>query len=562
MWRGATTEQVELLDWVFGAAPSGMAIVEYDSNVGGSIVFANPALEVLTGYSREELQGMPAYRLIPKVSDQAANWRNELIEGIRSNWSDDVELFTKDGEIRQVHLTISSILEADDSLVAVAHAVDVTDYREASSRLEFLAGHDALTGLPGAQRMEAELRNFSRQGPVNPEPRALAVIDIDGFTFLNDRLGFDGGDQILRAIAGLMERATAEEGLAVRVGGNRFALFWPKVNAGEVAIRITALLQQIRSSGFLAGLGDFVHGLNVTASAGIAIVSPANSAIPSKVLAAADQALGKAKRGGRDCLVTIDMQSAPAALAGLSEIRELVARGVNDESTFRFDGQPIIDFSDGSVVGHELLLRATLADGTVVMPDQIIPLAEETGLIRKLDRWVVRHGIELAAGGGVGGNGGSIWMNMSAQSLADGQLAEMIENELVRTGADPSRLVFEMTERQGHADFRGVGRLVSRLREAGCSCALDDFGAGYGGFRHLKEIPFDLIKIDGTFVERLAQNEIDQAVVHSIVTAVQVAGRKTVAEFVSDEPGFDLLREWGVDFAQGFYLDEPVPVEL
>ncbi len=539
-----------------------MAIVEYDQNIGGSIVFANPALEVLTGYSRGELKGMPAYRLIPKVSDQAANWRNELIEGKRSNWADDVDLFTKDGEIRQVHLTISSILEADDSLVAVAHTVDVTEYREARSRLEFLAGHDALTGLPGAQRMEDELYRFSRQIPENPEPRALAVVDIDGFTYLNDRFGYDGGDQILRAVAGLMEEATADGGLAVRVGGNRFALFWPQVNAGEVVLRVTSLLQKVRSSGFLAGLGDFVRGLNVTASAGIAIVSPRNSAIPSKVLAAADQALGKAKRGGRDCLVTLDMQSAPAALAGLSEIRELVARGITDEGTFRFDGQPIIDFSTGKTIGHELLLRASLADGTEVLPDQIIPLAEETGLIRRLDRWVVRHGIELAAAGGVGGDGGSIWMNMSAQSLADERLAELIEDELDRTGADPSLVVFEMTEREGHADFRGVGRLVARLREAGCSCALDDFGAGYGGFRHLKEIAFDLIKIDGTFIERLAQSEVDQAVVHSIVNAARVAGRKTVAEFVSDQPGFELLQEWGVDYAQGFYLDEPVPVEL
>ena len=344
MWRGASKEQIELLNWVFSAAPSGMAIVEYDLNVGGSIVLANPALEVLTGYSREELEGMPAYRLIPKVSDQAANWRNELIEGTRSNWSDEVELFTKDGEIRQVHLTISSIIEADDTLVAVAHAVDVTDYREARSRLEFLAGHDALTGLPGAQRMELELRNFSRRGSSDQDLRALAVVDVDGFTYLNDRLGFDGGDEILRAIAGLMDEATAE-GLAVRVGGNRFALFWPQVNAGEVVVRVTTLLQQVRSSGFLAGLGDFVRGLNVTASAGIAIVSPQNAAIPSKVLAAADQALSKAKRGGRDCLVTLDMQSAPAPLAGLSEIRELVARGISGEGTFRFDGQPIVDFS-------------------------------------------------------------------------------------------------------------------------------------------------------------------------------------------------------------------------
>jgi diguanylate cyclase (GGDEF)-like protein/PAS domain S-box-containing protein len=562
MWRGATTEQRELLDWVFGAAPSGMAIVEYDRNIGGSIVFANPALGALTGYSKAELEGMPAYRLIPRVSDEAAGWRNELLAGKRSTWSDDVELHTRDGEIRQVHVTISSILEADGRLVAVAHAVDVTEHNETKSRLEFLAGHDALTGLPDALRMEEELLRFGQRTVSDPTPRALAMVDIDGFTFLNDRLGFEGGDRILRAMAGMVDEATGTEGLAVRIGGNRFAMFWPEVNAGEAVARVASLLQDLRNGDFLEVTGEPGRDLTVTASAGIAIIEPKSASVPSRALATADQALGKAKRGGRDCLVTLDVKHAPGALNGLSDVRELVVRGIAGEGIFRFDAQPIVDFGHGGAIGHELLLRANLPDGTTLMPDQIIPLAEETGLIRRLDRWVVKRGIELAAAGGIGGDGGSIWMNMSAQSLADGQLADMIEYEIDRTGADPSMLVFEMTEREGNSDFRGVSRLVSRLRSAGCSCALDDFGSGYGGFRHLKEIAFDLIKIDGSFVERLAHSQLDQSVVRSIVSTAKVAGRKTVAEFVSDEPGFQMLKEWGVDYAQGFYFDKPAPVKL
>jgi len=551
-----------MLDWVFGAAPSGMAVVEYDELIGGKLVNANEALEIITGYAKDELIGMPAHRLIPEVSDSAEISRNELVAGKRAWWSDDVNLLTKQGEWKVVRLTVSSLVRVEDVMYGIAYAEDVTQRREESSRLEFLAGHDALTGLPGAQRMEEELLGFSHRLVVKSAPRALVVVDIDGFTYLNDRLGYDGGDQIIRAMAGLIESATADGGLGVRIGGNRFAMFWPNLDAGKIVIKISNLLQEVRGDEFISGLGDAAKGVTVTASAGIAIIEPGNVSVPSKVLATADQALRKAKQGGRDCLVTLDMNRAPIGLTGLSEVRELIVRGINDEGTFHFDAQPIVEIATGETVGHELLLRARFPDGRLIMPDELIPIAEESGLIRRLDRWVVRKGIDLAARGGVDGAGGSIWMNMSAQSLVDSRLADLVQEQLRDTGADPARLTFEMTEREGSSDFRGVGRLVTRLREAGCSCALDDFGSGYGGFNHLKQIAFDVIKIDGHFVEELATSEVDQAVVRSILETAKVAGRRTVAEFVSDEPAFELLREWGVDFAQGFFIAPPVPVEI
>ena len=551
-----------MVDWILGAAPAGMAVVEYNHHVGGILLRVNPGMEALTGYSKDELEGMPSYRLIPEVSDEGANSRNELIAGKRDFWEDDVEVVTREGETRMVRLTVSSLMRVEGTLIGIAHAEDVTEQRRESSRLEFLAGHDSLTGLPGAQRMERELLSFSHRLVVKSAPRALVVVDVDGFTYLNDRLGYDGGDLVLRSMASLCESVTSDGGLAVRVGGNRFAMFWPNLDAGDVVIKISNMLQEVRRSDFLAGLGDSGRGVTVTASAGIAIVEPGNATSPSKVLATADQALRKAKQGGRDCLVTLDINRAPTGLAGLSEIRELVSRGIDGDGSFHFDAQPIIEIATGETIGHELLLRAQFPDGSTVTPDQIIPVAEESGLIRRLDRWVVRQGINLAARGGIGGQGGSVWMNMSAQSLVDDRLADLVDEQLKETGVDPARLTFEMTEREGSSDFRGIGRLVTRLRESGCSCALDDFGSGYGGFNHLKQIAFDVIKIDGHFVEELAHSEIDQAVVKSIVRTARVAGRRTVAEFVADEDGLQMLREWGIDYAQGFFLGKPVPVEL
>ncbi|MGB0120671.1 MAG: EAL domain-containing protein, partial [Solirubrobacterales bacterium] len=523
---------------------------------------ANEALASLTGYTREELVGMPAFKLIPEVSDEAESSRNELVAGKRTWWSDDVNLRTRHGEWKVVRLTVSSLMKSEGSLFGIAHAEDVTEQRRESSRLEFLAGHDALTGLPGAQRMEEELLRFSHRQVIGDSSRALAVVDLDGLAYLNDRLGFAGGDQVIRAMASLVESMTADNGVAVRIGANRFALFWPDLDAGTVVIRTNSLLQQIRSDDFLLNLGEAARGVAFTASAGIAIVESGDNCPPSKILATADQALRKAKQGGRDCLVTVDIDRAPTGLIGLSETRELIAHGISDEGVFHFAAQPILDAATNEIVGHELLLRARFADGTEVMPDQLIPVAEESGLIRRLDRWVVRRGIEIAAQGGVDGKGGSIWMNMSAQSLTDSRLADLVEERLLETGADPAKLTFEMTEREGSADFQGVGRLVTRLREAGCSCALDDFGSGYGGFNHLKQIAFDVIKVDGYFVEELAHSEIDRAVVRSIIDTAKIAGRTTVAEFVSDDAGLELVREWGVDYVQGNFISKPVPVEI
>lgn len=562
MWRGATSEQREMVDWVFGAAPGGMALVEYSDHAGGILLRVNEALEQLTGYSSEELEGMPAYLLIPAVSDEGAASRNEMIAGKRDFWVNDVEMVTREGSVKTVRLTVSSLIRVEGSLIGIAHAEDVTERRAESSRLEFLAGHDSLTGLPGAQRMEQELLSFSHRIVVKSAPRALVVVDLDGFSYLNDRLGYDGGDSVLRSMAGLCESVTSDGGLTVRVGGNRFAMFWPDLDAGTVVIKISNLLQAVRSADFISGIGVAGREVMVTASAGIAIVEPGNAASPSHVLATADRALRKAKLGGRDCLVTLDIKRGSAGLIGLAEIRELISRGVKGDGSFHFDAQPIIEIATGETIGHELLLRAELADGTEIRPDQIIPVAEESGLIRRLDRWVVGQGIALAARGGVDGRGGSIWMNMSAQSLADDRLAVLVEEQIRLTGVDPGRLTFEMTEREGGSDFKGVGRMVTRLREAGCSCALDDFGSGYGGFNHLKQIAFDVVKVDGHFVEELAHNEIDQAVVKSIVSAAKVAGRRTVAEFVAGPEGLDLLGQWKVDYAQGFYLGKPVPLEV
>ncbi len=551
----------QMLEWVFAAAPSGIALIEYDRHAGGEVVMVNPAMEELTGYDHDTLAGMPVYKLVPKISAQALQERNELIAGKRKYWSGEVLLHRADGARRNMHLTVSSLTRIEGSLVGIAHLSDITDENAREERLEFLSDHDPLTGLPDAQYMERSLAEVTRSAPRPGRPRALVFIDIDGLSYLNDRLGYDGGDQIIRGVASLAQEAGSDDGVTVRIGANRFAMLWPELDAGETLNSATNLLHSIRHSVLVPTRDDNHAGRGVTASAGVAIFGFGHDAISaSKVMATADQALRKAKQGGRDCLVTLEVDEGSGDVADVTEIREQIRLAVDDEGMFRFDAQPIVDTASGDVTGHELLLRLEEADGGILMPGSFIPIAEATGLIRRLDRWVIRHGIEIAARGGVDGEGTRVWINISAQSLADERLVELVEEQLELRDVDPGRMVFEVTEREGSVEFRDVSRIITLLREVGCSCAIDDFGAGYGGFDHLKDMAFDIIKVDGRFIEGLAHSPVDRAITSGIVAAAKAAGRSVVAEFVTDQETLDMLAGIEVDCVQGQLIGMPAPV--
>jgi len=550
-----------MLEWVFASAPSGIALIEYDHHVGGTVVMANPALEKLTGYGAKELIGMPAFKLIPDADEETIVGRNELIAGKRSYWAGEVSVRRQDGQMRTMNLTISSLTRLEGSLVGIAHVSDVTDSQAQSDRIDFLADHDPLTGLPEAQHMERLLSEVVLAADGSDSPRALVFIDIDGLAFLNDRLGYDGGDQVILGVAALARAATGDTGTTVRIGANRFALLWPDMDAGETLNAASTLLHEVRRSVLVPTAEGSRTGGGVTVSAGVAVFGFGGEPVsPTRAMATADLALRKAKLGGRDCLVTMEVEDDPEGGSASADIRERVRLAVDADDLFSFEAQSIVDAPTGETIGHELLLRLDGGDGQTIMPAAFIPVAEATGLIRRLDRWVVRRAAAIAASGGIGGQGTKVWINISAQSLADERLAELVEDLLELYEIPADRLVLEVTEREGSLDFRDVGRMITRLREIGCSCAIDDFGSGYGGFDHLKEMAFDIIKIDGDFIEGLAHSPVDRAITSGIIAAAKAAGRSVVAEYVVDQQTLEILIEMGVDCVQGQLIGMPQPI--
>jgi PAS domain S-box-containing protein len=225
------------------------------------------------------------------------------------------------------------------------------------------------------------------------------------------------------------------------------------------------------------------------------------------------------------------------------------------EDRFELFGQPIIDLSSGKTVQRELLLRMCEPDGEMVAPAQYLPIAEQYGLIADIDSWVIGRATEIAA------EVGPVQLNLSARSIGNPAIVERIEQCLDATGADPASLVFEITETALIADDAAATVFVDRVRAIGCKLALDDFGTGYGGFTYLKHLPVDLLKIDVDFVRDLATNAASRHVVEAVVTLARAFGLQTVAEGVEDAAALQLVSELGVDFAQGYYIARPAPLE-
>jgi PAS domain S-box-containing protein len=236
-------------------------------------------------------------------------------------------------------------------------------------------------------------------------------------------------------------------------------------------------------------------------------------------------------------------------IAGLAEIRRAF-----EEDRFELHAQPIVDLATGETVQRELLIRMRGRDGTLIPPGDFLPAAEKHGAIRDIDRWVIAQGADLAA------RGINVEINISAASIGDPGLITDIERELARTGADPSRLVFEITETALVERTEVAVALAEHLRKLGCRFALDDFGSGYGGFHYLKHLAMDFLKIEREFIRDAATSDADQHVIRAIVGLAHAFGLRTIAEGVEEQETLDLLRDFGVDYAQGYLIGRPAPL--
>jgi diguanylate cyclase (GGDEF)-like protein/PAS domain S-box-containing protein len=433
---------------------------------------------------------------------------------------------------------------------------DVTDRERIQTQLRHLADHDVLTGLLNRRRFEEELARQVMHDARYGTGGAVLVLDLDDLKEINDTLGHRTGDEVISSVGSLLRARLRETDVLARFGGDEFAILLPAANEEQARIAATSLLDAVRRHRIVVG-GRLVR---VSTSIGVALLDGSHPQAAEELMMRADVAMYEAKESGRDSLCFYEPAAArraqmQARITWADRIRKAL-----DEDRLTLYAQPILELDSAEVSQHELLLRMIGADGELIPPRGFLPAAERSGMIQEIDTWVMRRAIALIDEHRLAGRELRLEVNLSGRTIGDPSFLRFMEEELRFSRIDPANLIFEVTETAAISNMEEAREFSCALRTLGCRFALDDFGAGFGSFHYLKYLPLDYLKIDGDFIVNLAHDVTNQAVVKAIVELSRRLGKRTIAEVVGDEPTLELVREYGVDLAQGFQIGRPAPV--
>ncbi len=423
---------------------------------------------------------------------------------------------------------------------------NITEQYHDRAELTFLAEHDPLTAVANRRRIGSRIADCA----ADPQGGALLMIDIDNFKDINDLRGHVVGDLIIRRVAAAVGAQIGPDALLGRLGGDEFAVIVP----GGTVTAALALAERLCEAVSVATAVD--PTLHVTVSIGVAPIAAGEAC--ATALAHADLALYAAKGAGRNRARVFCEAHYRAAAHRVSLLQRVGA--ALEEATMRLYAQPIVDLRTGAAARHELLIRLRDGQEPPLSPADFLPPAERTDLVLDLDRWVLQHAVQALASPRAQAAGLRLEVNVSARSLENPDLGQWILELLKEAEVAPERLGLEITETTAIKSLDAARLLATRLTEAGCGFALDDFGAGYGSFSYLKYLPFTTVKIAGEFVRQVDDNAVDRALVSAVVGVAHQLGMRTVAEQVDRQALVKHLRALGVDDGQGFHLGKPRPL--
>lgn len=422
----------------------------------------------------------------------------------------------------------------------------------ANKQLGIQAAHDALTGLPNRSILHRRLELAIDAARENNISSALLLLDLDRFKEVNDTLGHDVGDLLLQEIGPRLQGSLRSTDLITRLGGDEFAIVLPMTDAAG-AVHVSRVLLSTLEAPFMIGN----HAFGVGGSVGIAL-TPEHGFDVTTLLRCADVAMYVAKRGqSGNAVYTPEIdQYSQRKLTMMSELRCAIAEG-----GLLLHYQPKVSLSFGKIVGVEALVRWLHPEHGLIPPDEFIPLAEHSGLIGPLTRWVLEQAIRQCRDWERVGLSLNMAVNLSTRTLYDQELPSTVIDLLRKYGVAPKRLTLEITEGTLMDDPERARVALAHFRELGVSISLDDFGTGYSSLAYLKHLPLDEIKIDKTFVLGLGldADPADVAIVRAVMAMARPLQCEVVAEGVENVETWAFLRELGCDLAQGYYLSRPLP---
>ncbi|MFL9913402.1 EAL domain-containing protein [Paraburkholderia sp. RL17-337-BIB-A] len=530
----------------------------------GRVEYLNPVAEKLTGWSNVAARGMPS-EVVFEIVDETTRLRAKspveecLSEDRVVDMADHTVLMSRDGREYRIEDSAAPIKDAAGQTLGVVLVFrDVSQQRQLIQEMTYRATHDTLTGLFNRDEFERRLQLALTSAHQGETEYALMYIDLDQFKLVNDAGGHAAGDQLLKQVVGLISKLVRKSDTFARLGGDEFGLIIKHCSieaAQSVAQKICEGIDAFR----------FQHGnqrLHIGASIGLV---PVDTRWPTTacILRAADSACFAAKQAGRNRV---------HAYFGADEVIESHhedMQWVRRLEQALDNGQFILLWQQIKSLGHEreglfgeILLRLIDDDGRLISPGAFLPAAERFHMVSRIDRSVVRTVFEwMAKHRTVLSHVDTLAINLSGQSIGDRDFHHYV-TELIKTIAfDHHKLCFEITETTAITNLSDAKLFFESMHAFGVRFALDDFGSGVSSFGYLKSLPVDYLKIDGQFIQDLTHDRVDQATVRCIREVATITGKRTVAEFVETEAVETLLREIGIDYAQGFLRHRPIALD-
>lgn len=539
----------------------------------GKTRYLNRVAEQLTGWSNQLALGLDIGDTLHLVDEHTGLPSEHVaIKCLRQRQaigiSTHAQLITRDGRRIAVEESAAPIWSRDGEILgAVVVFRDVSHERKLTQQLSWHATHDTLTGLINRREFEHLVAGALHTAKEEGHVHALLYLDLDQFKVINDTCGHGAGDVLLQLLAKMLQEQMRDSDILARLGGDELGVLLPHCPLDQARLIGEQLRQSVREFRFAWGERSFELGVSI----GIVEISQDSKSM-SELLSAADQACYLAKEQGRNRLHVYQESDVMLAqrhgeMLWISRLNEAF-----EHDYFRLYAMPIVHLRDQPEFHDEVLIRIRNGKGDLILPGAFIPAAERYDMMLSIDRWVIRavcHHIQsvrdslppLEAMAESRRRAPALYsINLSGMSLADTGLQDYITEQFVHYAIAPEQICFEITETAVIANLPKAQAFMYQLKALGCRFSLDDFGSGFSSFGYLKALPVDYLKIDGVFVRDIASNAINRAMVKAINEVGHVMGLKTVAEYVENDATLAVIRELGIDYAQGYAVGHLRPL--
>ncbi|MEK6211547.1 MAG: EAL domain-containing protein [Pseudomonadota bacterium] len=553
------TEQRALAETLRESEARYRALFEYSIDAifltrpGGAILAANDAACRLLDYGEEELRALGRDDIVDRTDPRAQALLNQGDRGGAAHG--ELRLRRKDGGLVPVEFACATFRDRNGEACASLIIRDITDRKHAEERIEYLAYHDELTGIPNRahfhRAFEHALATTQRYGL----RCALMLVDLDRFKNINDTIGHEAGDQLLKQVAARLRTCLRDSDIIARLGGDEFVILMQDASSVEAVNAVALKILEATSRPLLIDDQEFL----ITASIGISTY-PHDGSDMQTLLKNSDVAMYRAKESGKNGFQYFSPEMNVHTRERLS-IESALRRGL-ERKEFTVHFQPKVRVSSRTVAGMEALVRWNNPEKGLMQPSEFIPIAEETGIIVQIGDWVLeeacRQGQMLRESGHISLR---VSVNLSVRQLFDQGFAQRVADILEQTGFPAESLELEITESMVMRDAERAVKLLQALRDTGVRLAIDDFGTGYSSLAYLKRFPINCVKIDRSFIRDLPEDRDDASITRGIIAMAHNMKLDVVAEGVETPEQLDFLHAYGCDEIQGFLFSEPLAAD-